>query len=204
MTPRLSRWRAVPVAALLLVLPCHAHVVQTGFGPLVDTLVHMFIAPDTALCTIAAGLYCGMRSPVLAVHGRRLFCFAWFVFYLAGVALQYPFDFPFHAALSLLGAGALVALDAPLPDHLVLVSSAWLGGLFGLIGGGTTEGVQFSLVLVMGTLDFVVLLGLFSLAQWLPQRFPVARVGYRVAGSWITAVGMLQFGWAVRMFLRTP
>lgn len=198
------RWLAGGALAVLIAPMARAHVVETGFGPLIDTLVHMFVGPDVFLATLAAGLYCGLRSPEVARRGRQLYLYAWVVFYLSGIYLQYPFDYPYQTAVGLAAMGALVASDWALPDAAVFLLMAWLGGLFGLVGGGTTVGVQLSLVVAMGTADFLLLLGVFSLACYLVQRFPPARIGFRVAGSWITAVGMLQLGWTIRSLSRLP
>jgi len=192
------RWLGAAALLFLCAPVAQAHVVETGFGPLVDTLVHMFVGPDAVLSTLAVGIFCGLRSPKVARGSMALFLYGWAIFYFVGFYLQYPFDFPYHTALSLTGAGFLLAADFALPDRYVYGVAAWVGGLFGLVGGGTTEGVQHSLVFVMAIADFALLWGLFAIAAHLSHRFPKARIAFRVAGSWITAVGMLQFGWTFR------
>jgi hypothetical protein len=175
-----------------------AHLVQTGFGPLADTLVHMFLGPDAVMLAAAAGALSAMRGESTLRSGRWLFLYGWCLFFAAGLYRQYPFDFPVAAALTLATLGVFVAADVALPPALVFVLLGWAGGLYGLIGGGAAEGVTARLVAPMFLLDVAVLWAAFTAARAFTLRFPGARIAVRVGGSWITAIGLLQLGWTLR------
>lgn len=176
-----------------------AHLVQTGFGPLADGLFHMFLGPDAVMLAAAAGAFSAMRARVTPRSGGVLFLYSWLAFYAVALWIQYPFDFPIPVALTLALMGLLVASDAPLPPTAVYLTLAWAGSMYGIIGGGSAVSMEHTLVALMLVVDLVVLGLVFLSAQKLTTRFPGARVAVRVGGSWITAIGMLQLGWAIKM-----
>lgn len=184
--------------ALLPAQPAAAHLVQTGFGPLVDGLFHMLVGPDALMVAAAAGFLGAMRGERVR-PGRWLFLYGWVLFYLAAALSQYPFDYPVSVALTLALLGVLVAADLPLPPLAIYLALGWSGGIYGLIGGGSTQGMEFYLIALMFSVDLVLLALTEAAARALLLRFPKARIAIRVAGSWITAIAMLQFGWAIKM-----
>lgn len=187
------------LALTLLVMPAAtAHLVQTGFGPLVDSLFHAFIGPDAVLTAAAAGFLSGLRGGETRRTGHVLFLYGWGLFYVAGALSQYPFDYPFAVAGALLALGALTAADLSLPDAPLLAALVFAGGLHGLITGGAAEGLPWDLLAVMATADTVLITAICLGARALAVRFPPARIAVRVAGSWIAAIGLLQLGWAWR------
>lgn len=194
-----AAWCLPAAALLLLVAPdASAHLVRTGFGPLVDSLVHVALGPDAVMTAAAAGFLCGMRPGTPPHAGRALFLYGWVLFFLAGAYCQRPFDFPIPVAVTLLGSGALVAADLPLPTPLLLAALGWAGGIYGLVGGGAAEGLPMNILVPMAALNILVLVLVTAGARSLARRFPAARIAVRVAGSWIAAIGLLQLGWAIK------
>ena len=195
--------RRAPALAAALFLLLHArdaaaHLVQTGFGPLVDSIVHIALGPDAIMTAAAAGFLSGMRPGEPQRTGHTLFLYGWVLFFVAGALCQYPFFYPLPLAVTLLGMGALVAADLPLPPVATLLSLGWAGGIFGIIGGGYAEGLPLGIILPMGALNIALLVLTCLGARALALRFPGARIAVRVAGSWIAAIGLLQLGWTLK------
>lgn len=196
----------IPVlAAMLFPERAAAHLVQTGFGPLVDGIFHMLVGPDALLLALSAGLLCALntlRGPEqqrAARAGGGLFLYGWAIFCAAGAWCQFPFDYPITAALSLALMGVLTAADIALPPAVLHAALGWAGAVYGIIAGGAMEGMERRLIWIMYAVDFVLLLTVFLAARALLLRFPRIRIGARVAGSWVTAIAMLQLGWSIRM-----
>lgn len=186
-------------APVLLAAPdAAAHLVQTGFGPLADSIFHVALGPDAIMTAAAAGFLSGMRPGDPQRVGRGLFMYGWVLFFLAGAFCQYPFDYPLPVAATLLGMGALVAADLPLPATGTLLALGWAGGIYGIVGGGAAEGLPLGIIVPMGLLNIALLTATVTAARALALRFPKARIAVRVAGSWIAAIGLLQLGWTLK------
>src|SRR5258708_15957542 len=123
-------WLAL--AATLTVAPsAHAHLMNTGFGPLYDGLTHLFVTPEDLLPVIALALLAGLRGPRFG----RLVLFelpvAWLVGSAAGLLFTSDITLPVPEIIITIALGALLAADRPLP--LVFVAS--LAILPGLLHG---------------------------------------------------------------------
>jgi len=184
--------------ALVIAPEASAHLVQTGFSPLVDSIFHVALGPDAVMTAAAVGFLCGLRPGEPPHTGRALYLYGWVLFFVTGAFCQYPFDYPIPVAATLLGMGALVAADFPLPVPALLLALGWAGGIFGIVGGGAAEGLPLSIIAIMGALNISVLVLVSAAARALARRYPGARIAVRVAGSWIAAIGLLQLGWAIK------
>jgi urease accessory protein len=173
-----------------------AHLVTTGMGPVYDGIGHLLLTPEDLVLVLAIALYAGLRG---ADAGRRtifLLPVAWFVGGLAGSAAGTATAAPIPA-VSVLILGGLMAADLCLPAAAVTSLAIALGLVHGFLNGAALRdgagtfgllGITTMLfVLVTVTSAFVVSLGK-----------PWARIAVRVAGSWIAAIGLLAFGWAMR------
>ena len=192
-----------PAAGLASILawapPARAHLVNTGFGPFYDGLVHPFLTPEDLLPVVALTLLAGLRGPRFGRTVLYALPMAWLVGTGAGRLLAS------HALLSAaivavpaIVLGALVAADRELPLALVVGLAIALG-----LVNGVANGVELARASAQGlgavgvacSLFVVVALGAGQVSS---LRAPWARVVVRVAGSWIAAIGLLMFGWSVR------
>jgi urease accessory protein len=185
-------------AVWILLIPdvALAHLVTTGMGPVYDGIGHLLLTPEDLIPVIAVALYAGLRGKI---PGKRaLFCFplAWMIGGFAGLLASTTPVAPMPM-LSFILLGALVAADLRLPVNIITVLFIAVGIIHGFFNGIAMEGgpgvsgllgiTSTLFVLVAITTAFVSSLQ----ATW-------ARVVARVIGSWITAVGLLMFGWLVR------
>lgn len=193
--------KALTAALFFLCVPVYAeaHLVNTGLGPFYDGVSHLFIAPEDLLTVIALGLLAGLAGPQ---HGRVvLFSLtgAWVAGGLLGLTQTREFAFPLGTMVSFLVAGALVAMDRKLPLAAILAFSTMLGLLHGWLNGSAMVANNSGWLGLAGVSASVFILAalLAAFVVWLQSAW--ARIGVRVAGSWIVAVGLLMVGWTVRM-----
>jgi urease accessory protein len=173
-----------------------AHLVTTGMGPVYDGIGHLLLTPEDLVLVLAIALYAGLRG---AVAGRRtmfLLPVAWFVGGLAGSAAGTATAAPIPA-VSFLILGGLVAADLCLPAAAVTGLAIALGLVHGFLNGAALRDGAGTLGLIGIMTMLFVLVTLIS-AFVVSLGKPWARIAVRVAGSWIAAIGLLAFGWAMR------
>jgi hydrogenase/urease accessory protein HupE len=198
----MKRNRGLSIIAGFVALICApsvaaAHLVSTGMGPVYDGIGHLLLTPEDLVPALALALYAGLRG---AASGRRamfLLPTAWFLGGLAGSALNITVG-SVLPALSFLLLGVLVAADLGLPAAAVSAVAIALGLIHGFLNGAALrEGA--------GTLGLVGIMVMLFVIFTLVSAFVVslekhwARVAVRVAGSWIAAIGILMFGWAIKL-----
>lgn len=189
----------VAVAGLALLCSpsvASAHLVTTGMGPVYDGIGHLLLTPEDLVPVFAIALYAGLRG---AAAGRRtmiLLPIAWLLGGMAGSSIHVATSFPV-AAVSFLVMGGLVAADLYLPAGVVAALAVALGLVHGFLNGVALRAGAGTLGLVgIAAMLFVVVALASALVVSLPKTWP--RVVVRVAGSWIAAIGLLMFGWAMR------
>jgi len=196
----MSRRLLMVVGAVLLLWPvtAHAHLVNTGLGPLYDGVSHLFLSPDDLLGVLAMALLAGLGG---RRYGRVvLFAMplAWFAGGLVGLQASAEISLPVVNTLSFLVVGALVAADQKLPLGLVVAIAAGVGLLHGFLNGtavAQTGGGALALVGIAASVFVMVAL----VAAFVVSLRPVwMRIAIRVAGSWIAAIGLLMLGWTFR------
>lgn len=185
-------------ATALLCSPSRAvaHLVTTGMGPVYDGIGHLLLTPEDLVPVLAIALYAGLRG---AVAGRRtmfLLPVGWFVGGLAGSAVTMVTAFPLPA-LSFLLLGVLVAADLRLPPAAVSGLASVFGLVHGFLNGATLRDGAGTLGL-LGIMAMLFVLVTLVSALIVSLEKQCARIAVRVAGSWIAAVGLLAFGWAMR------
>ena len=179
---------------LLTLIPSEAaaHLVSTGMGPVYDGIGHLFLTPEDLIPTLGVALLGGLRGP--ATSRALLFCFplAWLGGGIVGLGgSQFP-AFPLEAAAFIM-VGIFVATDLKIPRSFILLLTLPLAMLHGYLNGivmKTGPGLP-GLLGITGAL--FVLLALVSAIVLSLERYWM-RIGVRVLGSWITAVGMLMIG----------
>ncbi len=191
--------RLAPLLVLLAAAsPAHAHLVNTGFGPFYDGLLHPFVTVEDLLPVIALALLGGLRGPR---HGRVVLLAlpaAWLLGGLGGLMLPSPLVLPAATAVATIALGALVAFDRPLPLAPVVVLALALGLLGGALNGAELAGAPSGVAVVLGIAVAIFVLVSLLAGEAASVRALWARIAFRVAGSWIAAVGLLMLGWAVR------
>jgi hydrogenase/urease accessory protein HupE len=191
---------AVAVLGLALAL-CpvagHAHLVETGLGPVYDGIAHFALTPEDLIPAVALAVLAGLRGKDHARRAVFVLPLAWLLGGLLGVAARVTV--PDSAAwVPLLVLGGLVAADLRLPAAATTAIAAALGVFLGLANGGAMAqagpGVR-GIVGIVAAVFVVVTLAAACAAAW---QSGWLRIAWRVAGSWIAASGVLLLGWSLR------
>jgi urease accessory protein len=173
-----------------------AHLVSTGMGPVYDGIGHLLLTPEDLVPVLALSFYAGLRG---AASGRRamfLLPFAWFLGGLAGSTLNITAG-AVLPALSFMLLGVLVAVDLSLPAAAVSGIAISLGLLHGFLNGAALrQGAGTLGLLGIMAMLFVIVTLTSAFVASLEKHW--ARLVVRIAGSWIAAIGLLMFGWAMK------
>jgi urease accessory protein len=192
-------WLTLAIA-LIAAPSAHAHLMDMGFGPFSDGLIHLMVTPDDLLPVIALALMAGLRGPPFGRAVLFVLPVAWLVGSVAGILLAPPIALPVAETIVTIALGILLATDRPLPLTSVAGLAVLLGLLHGILNGSelpkTSTSGQISAAGVAVAL--FVLVSLLA-GQAASMRVPWTRVAVRVAGSWIAAIGLLMLGWAMRV-----
>jgi hypothetical protein len=181
--------------------PAEAHLVSTGIAPVYDGIVHFALTAGSVLPVMALALYAGLRGAPTARGVLFTLPPSLFVGLYLGALTPAPLSGALDAgatAVSFLVLGVLLAADLHLPSMVITV----IAGLLGLIRGGldgvalASDGLGMSALFGEAVACFV-LTALLS-AGVLCLQVHWARIGVRVAGSWLSALGLLLIGWMVR------
>jgi hydrogenase/urease accessory protein HupE len=193
-------WGAALTAGLgVLVAPsaADAHLVTTGLGPVYDGLLHFAVSPEDLGPALALALLAGLRG---AAHGRRaLFVLpgAWLLAGALGLAVGGSPN-PVLTCASFVLLGVLVAADVNVSLAATTTLAASLGLLHGYLNGTAMARPGLGGAALFGIAAAVFMFVALAASSIVPLRAAWARVGVRVAGSWIAAIGLLLFGWAFR------
>jgi len=193
-------------AGFLAAVPASAHLVTTGLGPVYDGISHLLVSFDDLLPVVALALLAGLNGPAA---GRRTLVAlpgAWLAAGLAGHAAGHTLRLDplpgLVGALTLLVAGTLVAADRRLPPAAVAALAAAIGGLHGFANGAALalDGREARSLLGIGAAVFVLAAigAALVIAVVGRTQAPWTRIVVRVAGSWLTAIGLLMAGWELR------
>jgi len=189
-----------PLIALSLAgLPsqARAHLVETGLGPVYDGIAHFAMTPEDLIPVFALAVFAGLRG---RDHARRVIFMlplAWLLAGLLGAAarISQPESLSWAPLLVL---GGLVAADVRLPAAATTAIAAAVGLFLGLANGDAMaqagSGVR-GVVGIVGAVFVVTILGAACTVAW---QSGWLRIAWRVAGSWIAAVGLLLLGWSLR------
>lgn len=185
------------VALALCAPQAHAHLVETGLGPVYDGIAHFALTPEDLIPALALAVLAGLRG---TDHARRvivLLPLAWLLAGLLGAAARVAVPGSL-AWVPLLVLGGLVAADLRLRVAATTALAAALGLFLGLANGGAMAqagpGVR-GVVGIVGAVFVVTTLGAACAAAW---QSGWLRIAWRVAGSWIAASGLLLAGWSLR------
>jgi hydrogenase/urease accessory protein HupE len=101
-------------------------------------------------------------------------------------------------ALVLFSVGALVAMDLRLRQHWVAAVASIGGFLHGYLNGTTIAPASGPLLTLLGVAVCVFVLVALVAALAVSRKLHWQRIGIRVAGSWLAAVGLLLVAWTLR------
>ena len=193
--------RARTVAALLVFssAPARAHLVETGFGAFYDGIAHFALAPSDLLIVVALALFAGQRGTRAARWMLLALPAAWLAGGAIGAAFPADIGLPVLTTLTFCFAGALVALDLKLPAGAVAALAAAAGLLHGFANGVSMAPGGASALALVGAATATFCLSALLAAQVTTISPGWARIAVRVAGSWLSAAGILMLGWLVRV-----
>jgi len=177
----------------------HAHLVNTGLGPFYDGLSHLAMSPDDLLSALALALLAGLSGARTGRFVLFLLPPVWLLGGLFGLRMEQEVSLPLFSILSFLVTGALVALDRRPPLLLISMLTCGFGFLHGFLNGSAMAARASGgfLALFGISLAVFVLVALIA-ALVVSLRKQWTRIAVRVAGSWITAIGLLMLGWTYR------
>jgi urease accessory protein len=193
--PTLHRYRVLALAAWAL--PAHAHLVETGLGPVYDGIAHFALTPEDLIPALALAVMAGLKG---SEHARRVIFvlpLAWLLAGLVGASVRVPLPGSL-AWLPLLGLGALVAADLRMPVSVMTAIAVVVGGFLGLANGVAMAQAGAGMRGVLGIVGAVFVVTTFAAAAAVAWQSGWLRIAWRVAGSWIAASGLLLLGWSLR------
>lgn len=174
----------------------HAHLIETGLGPVYDGITHFALTPEDLIPALALAVLAGLRGKD---HARRVIFVLPCAWFLGGVVGSFT-GAPALAVpgwLPLLALGGLVAADARLPAGATTAIAVLLGIVLGYANGfamaQSGPGVR-GVVGIACTVFVFTTLAAACAAAW---QSGWLRIAWRVAGSWIAASGLLLLGWSL-------
>lgn len=187
------------VAGALLLAPegAHAHLVNTGLGPVYDGISHLFMSFDDLLAVVAMALLGGLNGTAAA--RRVLFALpaAWLIAGIAGNLAGASLLPAGITSVSLIALGILVAADRGLSPGIVTALAVAAGLLHGWLNGAGIAAAGREAIGLSGIVGSVFVLVALLAAPVTSLRVPWTRIALRVTGSWIAAIGLLLLGWAL-------
>lgn len=175
-----------------------AHLVNSGLGPFYDGALHLLLSPGDVLALTAVALLAGLRGHRAGRLAVMVLPVAWLLAGGVGLHTVPAFDLSWVSTGSLVGVGALVALDPKAPPPVVALIAGGVGGLHGLANGASLSAVGAGGVSLLGIVGTAAGISLLLAAAVVSLEAPWTRICVRVAGSWMAAIGMLMFGWLLR------
>ncbi|MBL8419471.1 MAG: HupE/UreJ family protein [Dechloromonas sp.] len=175
----------------------HAHLLETGLGPVYDGIAHFALTPEDLLPALALAIFAGLRG---RAHARRAIFVLPLAWVLAGfVGASAKIALPDSLAWApLLVLGGLVAADLRLSTTATTVLAAALGIFLGLANGYAMAQAGPGIRGVVGIASAVFVVTTLGAACAVAWQSGWLRVAWRVAGSWIAASGLLLLGWSLR------
>jgi hydrogenase/urease accessory protein HupE len=184
--------------ALALCAPqAHAHLVETGLGPVYDGIAHLVFTPADLMPALALAVLAGLRG---SDHARRVIFvlpLAWLLAGLLGAAAKVP---PPESLswVPLLGLGCLVAADFRLPRAATIALTGALGFFLGLANGYAMAQAGLGVSGLIGVVATAFVVTTLTAASVIAWQSGWLRIAWRVAGSWVAASGLLLLGWSLR------
>lgn len=188
-------------AIFLLLLPfsVQAHLVNTGLGPVYDGVSHLFLTPEDLLTAITLALYCGLLGASASRLGMFTFPVAWLLGGLFGLHITIDTSLPV-AAFSFVLLGVLVAADLVIPKRFLMAVILLIGLVHGFFNGQALQLGPSEKGLIGTIVALFILMTLVS-ASVVAIKPAWMRIAVRVLGSWVSASGILLFGWYLKAMI---
>lgn len=169
-----------------------AHLVNTQFGDFYAGMLHPITALEHILPMLALGLLGGQQGPAKA----RIVLFVFPIGLAIGavVSLVNPtYTSPTYINFaSFLILGGLVAADWHIPKPVIFLLAALFGITHGYVNGTALGKTMSAHLFLPGFIATGVIIVSLSPALVLSLKAAWSRIAVRVAGSWITAIGMMM------------
>ncbi len=175
----------------------HAHLVETGLGPVYDGIAHFALTPEDLIPALALAVLAGLRG---RDHARRVIFvlpLAWLLAGILGTAARVSVPDSL-SWVPLLVLGGLVAADFRLPAAATTAMAAAVGLFLGLANGYAMVQAGPGIRGVLGIVGAVFVVTTLSAACAAAWQSGWLRIAWRIAGSWIAASGLLLLGWSLR------
>ena len=180
---------------LLLSQNADAHLVSTGAGPFYDGSAHFFLTFEEILPVIALSLFAGLRGPRYGRWMIAVLPLCWIIGGILGFSKSVSLP-GFITGLVMLITGALLAADWKLSIKIVIGIVGFFGLLLGFLNGIGMQNGSIIEIIGSATAAFIVAVLCAALAVVLNHGW--TRIALRVAGSWVTALGLLVLGWSMK------
>ncbi len=182
---------------LFFVQSAAAHLVSTGAGPFYDGTAHFFLTFEEILPVLALSLFAGLRGPRFARWVIVVLPLGWIIGALAAFQFQkIPTPPAVISIIAMLIPGVLLASDWKLPFKIVIAIAACFGLLLGFFNGSSIP--EESILVIIGSVTAALIVAVLSAAIAVTLNHGWTRIAIRVAGSWLTALGLLALGWTLR------
>jgi urease accessory protein len=195
---RLPGYAAVVCTVTLCPAAAHAHLNSTGMGPIYDGISHFLMSPEDLVPVLALALFTGLRGASFGRWALFVLPGAWLLGGLFGLTASATTGGTVPSALWFLLLGGLLVADAKLSLRVTIALAALLGLYHGYLNGTGMGASGTAAVALLGLISAVFVLVALAAAFVVSLRAQWTRIAVRVAGSWITASGLLLLGWAIR------
>ena len=190
-----ARCRALWAALLaFLPAPAHAHAPIAGAGEFYAGLLHPLTDPQAIPSLLALGLLAGRAGKERGLWTALVGSATAFAAGLIATLVGWLPVAPLVLALATLVAALLLAADVRLPAVLLFALAMVLGAALGIVQASELPSAEFGAGAALGIALALLYLALFAARI----EAPWARIGVRVAGSWIAAVMVLMLGLTLR------
>jgi urease accessory protein len=179
-------------ALLLLAWPAaaFAHPMQ-GVGDFYAGMLHPLTAIEFLLPMIALSLLAGQQARTSAIAMLATFPVTLAIGAVIAIPIRLPSIVTWIDLGSMAGLGLLVAAALPLPPTLAVALSTLLGLTIGLANGAELGSQVSPYRFVPGLALAGLMLVTYGIGCVRRLRAPWMRIGFRVLGSWIAAIGIL-------------
>jgi hydrogenase/urease accessory protein HupE len=186
---------ASPAGLALLILLClpvavAAHPIK-GVGDFYSGMLHPLTALEFLLSWIALALFAGQQGRKTALLALAIFPSALVLGAILGTVVASPAWLPAMnlVLIPILGLAVVLAISFPTPATVILV--ALVGLLHGLANGAEITAPVSPWRFIPGLAIIAVLVLAYGIGLVRSAKKPWTRIAVRVAGSWITAAGIM-------------
>lgn len=177
---------------ILLCLPAAvaAHPMK-GVGDFYSGMLHPLTALEFLLSWIALAMFAGQQGSKTALFTLAIFPSALVLGAILGTVVASPAWLPAMnlVLIPILGLAVVLAISFPTPATVILV--ALVGLLHGLANGAEITAPVSPWRFIPGLAIIAVLVLAYGIGLVRSAKKPWTRIAVRVAGSWITAAGIM-------------